>query len=452
MTTRSTTGALLAALTVGALVLSACGPSVSSSGSSASGGQSGSSSASATDYSGVTPATEISFWTNHPGGSIDTETALIKEFTAKTGITVNMVTAGSNYEEVAQKFQTAQTSGDVGDVVVLSDATWFPAYLAGSITSVDGVLSAAKEDTSTYQKTLFDDYLYDNAHYAVPYSRSTPIFYYNKDLFKAAGLSDSVPATWDDVKAAAEKIHSSNASVTGFGFPQQDQYPAWTMANLVWANGGAWSDKWDLAPLTSDGTVKALTFAQDGVKDGWASVLSGDPATAFSAGSSAMVIASTGSLKGILDTAKFGVGVGNLPTGAGATGGVVPTGGAGLAISSKSTPAKQLAAASFVSFMTSATSTATFSAATGYLPVRTDADMSAVYAKFPQFKVAVEQLAKTRSQDYARALLTGGDLQLSQAIQKILTTDADPKSTLTDLQASLQKIYDTQLKSELSGK
>lgn len=450
MKTRRTTGAVLATLTAGALALSACGPSVSSSGSQASGSESSTSSA-ATDFSGVEPAKEISFWTNHPGGSIDTETALIAAFTKQTGIKVDMVTAGSNYEEVAQKFQTAQTSGEVGDVVVLSDATWFPAYLAGSITPVDDVLAAAKEDTSTYQKTLFDDYLYDNSHYAVPYSRSTPIFYYNEDLFTAAGISDA-PATWDDVKADAEKIRAANASVTGFGFPQQDQYPAWTMANLVWADGGAWSDKWDLAPLTSDGTVKALTFAQNGVKDGWASVLSGDPATGFSAGSAGMVIASTGSLKGILDTANFSVGVAPLPTGSGATGGVVPTGGAGLAISSKSTPAKQLAAASFISFMTNAQSTATFSAATGYLPVRSDADMSAVYEKFPQFKVAVEQLAKTRSQDYARALLTGGDLQISQAIQKILTTDADVTSTLTDLQSSLQKIYDTQLKSELTGK
>ena len=450
MTPRPLTAALLATLTVGALALSACGPSVASSG--ASGASESGSASPATDYSGVTPATEITFWTNHPGGSIDTETALIAAFTKKTGIKVDMVTAGSNYEEVAQKFQTAQTSGDAGDVVVLSDATWFPAYLAGSITPVDAVLKAAGEDTSTYQKTLFDDYLYDNEHYAVPYSRSTPILYYNKDLLKSAGLPDTSPASWDDVKAAAEKIHATNPQVTGFGFPQQDQYPAWTMANLVWANGGAWSDKWDFAPMTSSGTVKALEFAQGGVKDGWASVLSGDPATGFSAGSAAMVIASTGSLKGILDTAKFDVGVGNLPTGSGASGGIVPTGGAGLAIASSSSPAKQLAAASFVSFMTSATSTATFSAATGYLPVRTDADMSAVYEKFPQFKVAVEQLSRTRSQDYARALLPGGDLQISQAIQKILTTGADVTSTLTDLQTSLQKTYDTQLKAELGGR
>ncbi|MCI1642346.1 MAG: ABC transporter substrate-binding protein [Actinomyces sp.] len=451
MTSSRTTSrlALVAAMGAIALAATACGPSVagSASGSDAESG----SSASGTDYSGVTPAKEITFWTNHPGGSIDTENAIIKAFTEETGITVDLVTAGANYEEVAQKFQTAQTSGDVGDVVVLSDATWFPAYLAGSITPIDPILKAADADTSTYQETLYNDYLFEGSHYAVPYARSTPIFYYNKDMFKAAGLEDKAPATWDDVKAAAEKLAAANSGVTGFGFPQQDQYPAWTMANLVWGYGGSWSDEWDFSPIADDATVKALTFAQDGVKDGWASVVSGDPATAFSAGTAAMVIGSTGSLTGILDAATFDVGVGELPAGPEASEGIVPTGGAGVAISSKSSPEKQLAAAQFVSYLTNAENTATFSAATGYLPVRTDADMNDVYSETPAFKVAVEQLAKTRSQDFARALLPGGDLAISKAIQQILTTDADPASTLSTLRDDLQGTYDSQLKDQLGG-
>ncbi len=447
MTIRRISASVLATLAVGAVALSACGPSVSS-GSSGSGSGSAASASSGTDFSGVEPAKEISFWTNHPGGSLDTETAIVNDFTAQTGITVNIVTAGANYEEVSQKFQTAQTSGDVGDVVVLSDATWFPAYLAGSITSVDSVLEAAKQDTSTYQKTLFDDYLYEDAHYAVPYARSTPIFYYNKDAYTAAGLSDAAPTTWDEVKADSEKIAASNAQVTGFTYPPEDEYPAWTMANLVWGYGGQWSNNWDFAPLTSDATVQALTFAQSSVTDGWANVASGDPAQDFIAGTTAQTIASTGSLKSILDNATFDVGVGNLPAGPSASDGIVPTGGAGLAIASKSSPDKQLAAAEFISFMTNATNTATFSAATGYLPVRTDANMDDVYAKQPEFKVAVEQLARTRNQDYVRALLPGGDLALSKAIQQILTTDADPKSTLTTVSDSLQGLYASEVDSK----
>jgi len=30
----------------------------------------------------------------------------------------------------------------------------------------------------------------------VPYARSTPLFYYNKDHYAAAGLPDRAPETW----------------------------------------------------------------------------------------------------------------------------------------------------------------------------------------------------------------------------------------------------------------
>ena len=433
------------------MAASACGPSVADTSAGSDDQAASGSGASGSDLSAVEPATEISFWTNHPGGSIDIETAIIDAFTEETGITVNVVTAGANYEEVSQKFQTAQTSGDVGTVVVLSDATWFPAYLAGSITPVDPILEAAGEDTSTYQETLYNDYLFEDSHYAVPYARSTPIFYYNKDLFTAAGLEDKAPATWEDVKAAGEAISEQNADVTGFGFPEQAEYPAWTTANLVWGYGGAWSDEWDFAPIADDQTVEALTFAQDAVTDGWAGVLSGDPATSFSAGTAAQVIASTGSLTGILDAATFDVGVGYLPAGPEASEGIVPTGGAGVAISSKATPAEQVAAAKFISYLTNAENTATFSQSTGYLPVRTDADMGDVYTEVPAFEVAVDQLAKTRSQDFARALLPGGDLAISTAIQEILTTDVDPATRLETLRDNLQSTYDSQLKDQLGA-
>lgn len=433
---------LVALCGVTALALTACaGPSVNNdSTGAASGTPEGKSEA--VDYSAIEPATEISFWTNHPGGSIDIEQSIIDEFTKETGIKVNLVTAGANYEEVSQKFQTAQVSGDAGDLVVLSDANWFTQYLNGSITPIDPILEAAGADTSNYVEALYDDYLYEGQHYGVPFARSTPIFYYNKDQYAAAGLTDA-PKTWDEVKANAEKLAQTNSSeVIAFGFPSEANYPAWTMANLVWSFGGQWSNEWDFSSLTDTKTIEALTFAQNGVKDGWGGVLSGDPESVFAAGGASQVIASTGSLKGILESASFEVGVAFLPAGPAADSGIVPTGGAGVAISATSSPEKQLAAAMFADYLTSTDNTATFSAGTGYLPVRTDADMSAVYAENPFFEVAVEQLANTRSQDYARVFVPGGDKALASGLQKLLSTDADVTSTMESVQSEIQANFD----------
>ncbi|HOA65767.1 MAG TPA: extracellular solute-binding protein, partial [Phycicoccus elongatus] len=73
------------------------------------------------------PATgTIEFWSNHPGTSKDTELAIIAEFEkANAGAKVNLVDAGKNYEEVAQKFNAALAGGQLPDVVVVSDVTWF---------------------------------------------------------------------------------------------------------------------------------------------------------------------------------------------------------------------------------------------------------------------------------------------------------------------------------------
>ena len=434
--------ALLAVVLCVALTLTGCGgPTLTRAGERATGAE--------LDYSGVQPAAEISFWSNHPGGSIDTERKLVAEFTQQTGIKVNLVTAGANYEEVSQKFQAAQTSRSVGDVVVVSDVTWFPAFLNGSIIPLEPVLSALGIDTGGYRQALYDDYFYGGSHHAIPYARSTPIFYYNKDHYRRAGLPDRPPATWDEARDYARRLKEAGISAAAFAFPPQDQYLGWTMSNLIWGFGGSWSDKWDMSAVAGEGTSNGLAFARSAVDDGWAVVASGDPTTPFAAGVASQVIASTGALRGILKASKFDVGVGFLPGGPAEPTKVVPTGGAGLAIAAKASPEKHLAAAKFIAFMTNAANTATFSAATGYLPVQTATDMAAVYTATPQFKTAVEQLARARSQDYARVFLPGGDRAISGTVQSILTTRGGIPGALDSLREQLQNLYRRDVESRL---
>ncbi|SDR65214.1 ABC transporter substrate-binding protein [Agrococcus carbonis] len=432
----------VAALGVATLALTACGPTVGAGTADA---------ASEVDWASVEPAESISFWTNHPGGSQEIEQQLVEAFTEETGIEVEIVTAGANYEEVSQRFQTAQTSGDVGDLVVMSDATWFTNYVNDSLLALDDVFAAAGGDSSTYNETLFDDYLYEDAHFAVPYARSTTIYYYNKDHYAEAGLTEA-PTTWDEVRENSQALVEAGVTDIAFSFPPASDYPAWMMNNLVWGYGGGWSDEWDASAITGEGTVEAVQFAQDAVQDGWANVSSNSPADDFAAGATSQFIGSTGSLGGVTEAASFEVGVAFLPGGPVEQELVVPTGGAGIAISAASTPEEQLAAAMLADHLTSAESTVAFSAETGYVPVRTDADASSLYEANPNFQVAVDQLnTRTRTQDFMRVFLPGGDLALATALQQILTTDADVAESLAALQAELEGLYEDNLASQLEG-
>ena len=56
-----------------------------------------------------------------------------------------------------------------------------------------------------------------------PFNSSTPILYYNKDLFRAAGIDDeAAPKTWPELEAAARKLRKSGVPC---GFTTH--WPSW---------------------------------------------------------------------------------------------------------------------------------------------------------------------------------------------------------------------------------
>ncbi|WP_144659433.1 ABC transporter substrate-binding protein [Paenarthrobacter nicotinovorans] len=436
----------LAGLGAGAAALAACGgPSTAGPADAVDTGT--------IDFNGVKPAASIDFWTNHPGKSQDVEKAIIEKFHAKfPDIKVNLVTAGANYEEIAQKFQTSQAAKTgLPGLVVLSDVWWFRYFTNGSIIPLDGLVKQLDIKIDDFQKSLVDDYKYDDKQWALPYGRSTPLFYYNKDHFKAAGLPDRAPATWQEFAEWAPKLKATSGAQYAYIYPALAGYAGWTLQNNLWGWGGGWSKGWDIT-CDSKESVAALQWAQDSIyKDGWAGVSSKEAADDFAAGITSSTISSTGSLLGVLKAAKFNVGVGFLPGGPEAPSGVCPTGGAGLGIPSGITKEEQLAAATFLKFMTEPENTAAFSAATGYMPTRVSADMSAVLAATPQIKTAMDQLAATKVQDNARVFLPGADQEMAKSAAKILTQQGDVQATMNELKKTLEGIYTKDVKPKLKS-
>lgn len=403
------------------------------------------------DFAGVTPASEITFWSNHPGQSQEVEQQIIDRFHAsQSDIRVNMVTAGANYEEVAQRFQTAQQGGELPSIVIFSDVWWFRYYLNESIIPLDGLMEQLEFDAGDYRQQLLTDYKYADKQWAVPYARSTPLFYYNKEHFAAAGLPNRAPTTWQEFAEWAPKIKAANPGIQNvYQHAALADYAGWTLQNQLWGEGAAWSDEWTITTDT-DEAVAAMQLVQDTVyKGAWAGLSSKDAVADMASGAVSAAMGSTGALVSALNTASFDVGVGFLPGGSQETTGVCPTGGAGLGIPKDISKEQQLAAATFLKFMTSPENTAAFSAATGYMPVRESADMTETLAKTPQIKTAIDQLAGTRNQDYARVFLPGADQEIAKAAGLILTQEADVRSTLADLKTTLEGIYTTDVEPRL---
>jgi len=381
---------------------------------------------------------EITYWSAWSGVNGDTDKALTDAFNeSQSDIKVNFQFQGS-YEETAQKLTAAIGAGNTPDLCALSDVWWFKFYLAGALQPVDDFFAAQSVDPTDYNDTLLNDYNPGNGlHYALPFARSTPLFYYNKQLFEKVGQT-AAPKTWAEFAEYAPELVDSANSITAFSLGASDgSYSAWTFMPSAWQWGGEYSTPDLKITINSPEVVAAAQYFQDGVKNGWAYATNA-PEDDFASGLSGAILASTGSLGGMIqNVTDFEFGTAFLPEGPAGFG--CCTGGAGLSILKSSAPEKQEAAFAYAAWKTSPENTASWSQTTGYMPVRKSAIdlMADFFASNPNSKVAVDQLAKTRSQDAARVQIPNGDQIIGEGLGRIIVGTEDVQSVLDDVANTL---------------
>lgn len=426
----------LGAFTVASLALAGC---------AGTGSLSGNSNESSTDADGTIT---LDFWSNHPASSKALEEELINRFEAENpDIKVKLTDAGKNYEEVAQKFNASLSGGQVPDVVIVSDVTWFNFALNDQLEPLDDLLKDNDGNPDDYVPNLYDEYIFNDAHFAVPYSRSTPLFYFNKDMWDAAGLPDRGPKDWNEWNDEfAPKLMEANPGVTPLVIPDGSRYMDWYFQGMIWSFGGAYSQEWEMS-MSSPESIKAGEFLKSQFEQGYFKAVK-EATAPFVAGQAAAMLESTGTLNGVAKDGKINVVTAFLPSPEGTIG--CSTGGAGLAVPKKSV--NKEAAAKFIGFITNAENTVYFSQNTGYMPVRTSAkDLPEVQEYFkdhPNFQTAVEQLAHTQKQDVARAFVSGGGMRIGAGLDKI-AQGADVTEIFTAIDKEQQSMIDSQIKPKL---
>lgn len=238
--------------------------------------------------------------------------------------------------------------------------------------------------------------------WSIPFQRSTPVLFWNKAAFKAAGLPDKAPADWDEMRAFARRLtrlHNPNSPTDwGLQIPTSG-FPYWLFQGLAIENGQPRLASPDGGTTYFDApqTVAALDYLVDlSRKDkvmppgiiNW-----GTTPQDFFERRCAMMWTTTGNLTNVKANAKFDFGVAMLPArkrrGA-------PTGGGNLYIFSNTTPQERAAALRFVRWVTSPDMAADWGMQTGYVatsPAAWETDRLKRYvAGFPQAAVARDQL------------------------------------------------------------
>ncbi len=382
---------------------------------------------------------EVTYWGSFGGANGEVEEEVVRRFNESQSDVVVRYEYQGGYEETAQKLTAAVQANLAPDVSLLDGVWWLKFFLAGALAPMNPLMEAQGVDPADYVDSLYVEGVFDGVNYWLPFARSTPIFYYNKDVWGQAGLPDRGPETWTEFLEWAPALAAKDgdeAARTAFAHPKGGTL-AWIFQCLIWQFGGRISDPDFTVRINEPAGIEAGEFYRSSITDGWA-VVADDVTADFGNGLSAAMINSTGSMQGLLETAQFELGTAFLPKmrefGC-------CTGGAGMVILSSSSPEKQEAAFRFVSFASSPEITTYWAQSTGYMPVRksalTSPEMQAFYQERPTFKTAVDQLALTKPQDACAVLLPNGELITAKGMERIMINDENVKPVLDDVAAEL---------------
>ncbi len=384
----------------------------------------------------------VLLWSSFTGKNGEAETEVVKRFNESQGdITIDYQFQG-NYEETAGKVTAALQAKTAPDISLLSDVWWFKFYINQALLPLDDLIATENVDLSDYQDSLINEGLRQDKHWWIPFARSTPLFYYNKEKWAAAGLPDRGPETWDEFMEWAPKLVEKDGDTlktSAFVHPNGASYIAWLFQGVAWQFGGKYSDADFTMHMTDEKTIGAGQFYKDTVHEYKWAVPATDIGADFLGGLTASAMMSTGSLGGLKANAKFDFGTAFLPKkdefGC-------CTGGAGLAILAVCPEEKKQAAMKYIAFASSPEIQTYWSQNTGYMPVRKSAlaskEMQDYFVSFPQFKTATEQLVLTRPQDSARVFVPNGDQIIGKGLERITVQSEDVATVFAEVQAILE--------------
>ena len=289
----------------------------------------------------------------------------------------------------------------------------------------------------------------DGKTYALAYVFSTPVLFYNADLFRAAGLDpDAPPRTWDEVTAAAVAIHQATGNpglLTGiFGPSAYD----WLFQGFIRSNGGrVMSEDRRTMTFAAPEAVEALTTLRAIAATG---ALPNIPVSgaieAMSAGKAGMYLQTSAVQGALLRGARgnFDLRAAPMPT-FGDKPATPTNSGSALMIMARD-PAKQRAAWKLMEHLTSDYAYTVITSKIGYVPLRPNAieseDFLAPWLREnPIVQPNIDQLqvltpwVPLPGPNYRQILAT-----MMNAAEQAVFGEGDPAAVLADAQARAQAL------------
>jgi sn-glycerol 3-phosphate transport system substrate-binding protein len=440
---------LLALLGAGgaAATLAACaGGSPAAGGGSSTGGssnlRSGFSQAPVKVPSQYAGRTAILFWAPFTGVNFEAVQELFTAFNESQDEIYAAAESQGSYADLNQKYTAALQARQVPDIVCFPERQWLQFWQADSLVPLDRYFDD-QWSLDVYMQNYVKEGTAAGETFVVPFARSTPLFYFNKERFREAGLPETGPKTWTEFAEMAPSLLALDAggqSLKPMAFSAED---AWFGQSHIWAWGGRWSTDTE---VTADAGPAAewLQWKKDFIhRDGFG-YMAKAAMTDFQTGVAAATHGSTASLRGATEAAEFEIGTAFM-LGHDTPGPKVPTGGSGLSIVKAESQERQDACAELFRFLAEPENSAQWHKNTGYLPIVTAAQetqtVKDLVAADANFGTALKQVANAQTADpigWYQSAVT----EINAAMAQVYGDGADVASVVSSLQGKLEGIFD----------
>ncbi|MCJ8519158.1 sn-glycerol 3-phosphate transport system substrate-binding protein [Pseudorhizobium tarimense] len=352
-------------------------------------------------------ATELQWWHAMTGANNEVVDNLAKEFNEKQSeYKIVPVFKGTYPETLNAGIAAFRAKQSPAIIQVFDVGTGVMMGAEGAVMPVAEVLEKGgySFDKSRYLPGIVAYYSKpDGTMLSFPYNSSSPILYYNKDIFEKAGLdTENPPKTWPEVWEAARKIKTSGAAPCGYTstwltWIQTENFSAWN--NLAYATkenglGGTDVELTFNSPQFVEHFQSIADLAKEGVfrYGGRTS----EAKQLFLSGECGILTESSG---GLGDIVKSGInyGIGQLPyyEGEGRPQNTIP-GGASLWVFGGKSDEEYKGIAEFFNFLSQTDVQARLHQVSGYLPVTMEAynatKESGFYEKNPGRETPIQQM------------------------------------------------------------
>ena len=379
--------------------------------------------------------TEIQWWHSMGGALGEWVNDLAKNFNASQTEYKIVPTFKGSYTESMTAAIAAFRAGNAPNILqVFEVGTATMMASKGAIKPVGEVMkeSGLKWDPNGYVPAVAGYYTAPNGQMlSFPFNSSTPVFHYNKDAFKAAGLDpEKPPTTWPEVALAAAKLkasgHKCPFTTSWISWTQLESFSAWHNVLFATKNNGFGGLDTRLAfntPLHVRHIENLANMAKSGLfvykgRDNLADAT-------FVSGECAMATGSSALYGSVTRANKFAYGIGTLPYYPDVPGAPQNTviGGASLWVMSGKKPAEYKGTAAFFNYLSQPDVAAASHQRTGYLPVTKASfeltDKSGFYKKNPGTDVSVTQMIR-KTTDKSRGVRLGNFVQIRTIIDEEL--------------------------------